>query len=123
MSGKLIEAFPTQQVSEKFKKREFVIEKTESNSSQNFTDTIKFQLTQDRCNLLDNIRLNDNIRVHFNIKGSKWQKDGKTNYFTNLDAWRIESLGSEKGSDAVLSQAGSDFGSFSAGDDNDDLPF
>jgi hypothetical protein len=30
--------------------------------------------------------------VYFNIKGSKWEKDGKVNYITNLDAWRIEQI-------------------------------
>ena len=30
--------------------------------------------------------------MYFNIKGSKWEKDGKVNYITNLDAWRIEQV-------------------------------
>jgi hypothetical protein len=92
ISGKLIEKFDTVQVSDRFKKREFVIEKTESNGGMEFTDHIKFQLTQDRCNLIDAINLNDDIKVSFNIRGNKWEKDGKVSYFTNLDAWRIEKV-------------------------------
>jgi len=90
ISGKLIEKYNTIQVSDRFKKREFVIEKTESNGGMEFTDSIKFQLTQDRCSLIDTVQVNDEIKVSFNIRGNKWEKDGKVNYFTNLDAWRIE---------------------------------
>jgi len=95
ISGKLIEKFDTVKVNDRFKKREFVIEKTESNGGMEFTDHIKFQLTQDRCNLIDAMNLNDDIKVHFNIRGNKWEKDGKVSYFTNLDAWRIEKENSQ----------------------------
>jgi hypothetical protein len=95
ISGKLIEKFDTVKVSDRFKKREFIIEKTESNGGMEFTDHIKFQLTQDRCNLIDAMNLNDDIKVNFNIRGNKWEKDGKVSYFTNLDAWRIEKENSQ----------------------------
>ncbi|HRF76217.1 MAG TPA: DUF3127 domain-containing protein, partial [Chitinophagales bacterium] len=57
LSGKLLEIFPTQEVSASFKKREFVIEKSESVNDRVFTDVIKFQLIQDRCALLDSYKL------------------------------------------------------------------
>ncbi|MEE4197098.1 MAG: DUF3127 domain-containing protein [Bacteroidales bacterium] len=95
ISGKLIEKYKTVQVSDRFKKREFVIEKTESNGGMEFTDHIKFQLTQDRCNLIDAVQLNEDIKVSFNIRGNKWEKEGKVSYFTNLDAWRIEKVSSQ----------------------------
>jgi hypothetical protein len=41
------------------------------------------------------LNLNDDIKVHFNIRGNKWEKDGKVSYFTNLDAWRIEKVNSQ----------------------------
>jgi hypothetical protein len=69
-----------------------VIEKTENQGGMEFTDHIKFQLTQDRCNLLDNLNLQDEIRVSFNIRGRKWVKDSSVSYFTNLEAWRIEKI-------------------------------
>lgn len=86
LSGKLIEKFDEIQVSDKFRKREFVVETTENN----FTENIKFQLTQDRCGLIDSVEINDEVKVSFNIRGKRWEKDGRVNYFTNLDAWRIE---------------------------------
>lgn len=92
ISGKLIEKYNTIQVNDRFKKREFVIERSESNGGMEFTDHIKFQLTQDRCNLIESVNLNDELKVSFNIRGNKWEKDGKVSYFTNLDAWRVEKV-------------------------------
>ena len=122
ITGKVIEIYNTIQVNDRFKKREFVIEKTESNNGMEFTDNIKFQLTQDRCNLADNISLNEEVKVNFNIRGNKWERDGKVNYFTNLDAWRIEktqNLGSE-GSGITPPPSLDDI---PPENDNDDLPF
>ncbi len=92
LSGKLLELFPTQEVSSSFKKREFVVEKSETASDRVFTDTIKFQLIQDRVALLDTYKVGDEVKVTFNIKGSKWEKEGRTSYFVNLDVWKMEKL-------------------------------
>lgn len=96
LSGRLIEKFETRKVSDSFKKREFVVEKKPDNPNLEFSDYIKFQLTQDRCSLIDEFKLNDEIRVFFNIRGNRWEKEGKVNYFTNLDVWKIEKMQSDK---------------------------
>lgn len=98
MTGKLIEKFPVQQITDTFRKREFVIETSETTGGREFTETIKFQLIQDRCNELDAFKINDTIKVSFNIRGRKWEKNGNVNYFTNLEAWRLqaESAGSSQ---------------------------
>lgn len=90
INGKLAEKFDTQEITSSFKKREFVIEKVENAGGREFIEIIKFQLSQDRCDLIDPYNLNEEIKVHFNIKGRKWEKDGRVSYFTNLEAWRIE---------------------------------
>ena len=92
LAGKLIEKFDVNQVSDTFRKREFVIEKTENQGGREFIDQIKFQLTQDRCALLDNLNLQDELRVSFNVRGRRWVKDNNVSYFTNLEAWRIEKI-------------------------------
>ena len=92
MTGNIIVKDDTVQISDSFKKREFVIEvANEKNSDWN--DFIKFQVTQDKCDDLNGIKKGDEIKVSFNVRGRKWEKDGKTNYFSNLEAWRIESTG------------------------------
>jgi hypothetical protein len=91
INGKVIVKEETQQISDRFKKREFVIE-VENERNPDWNDFIKFQLTQDRCDLLETISLYEEIKVSFNIRGRKWEKDGKINYFSNLEAWRIEKM-------------------------------
>ncbi len=93
ISGKIIQIGDVQQISEKFKKREFVIE-TEKvvNPTLVFTDFVKFQILQDRVSLIDNFNQGDMIKVNFDIRGNKWEKNGETMYFTNLEAWKVESL-------------------------------
>jgi hypothetical protein len=91
ISGRIFEIYPVQQVTDKFKKREFILEVKETgNSGFEFIEYIKFQAVQDKCSLLDGLNVNDQVRVSFNLRGRKWEKDGQTSYFTNLDAWKIE---------------------------------
>jgi hypothetical protein len=79
------------QVSEKFKKREFVIT---DNSSQ-YPQFIQFQLTQDRCSLLDSYKEGDELKVFFNLRGREWKNpQGEVKYFNSLEAWRLESVSS-----------------------------
>jgi hypothetical protein len=91
ISGRITEIYQTQQVTDKFKKREFILEVKETNNTGfEFIEYIKFQTVQDKCSLLDGLNLNDQVKVSFNLRGRKWEKDGQTSYFTNLDAWKIE---------------------------------
>jgi hypothetical protein len=95
ITGKIIDISPVNQVSDKFKKREFVIEKKETGGSAVFIDYVKFQLVQDKCDLINESYLNEDVKIWFNLKGNKWERDGKINYFTNLDAWKIEKSSSQ----------------------------
>jgi hypothetical protein len=90
VTGKLHVKYDTQQVSDKFKKREFVIELAEEINGNIYTNYAKMQLAQNKCEILDRFKEGDLIKVSFNIKGNKWERDGKVSYITNLDAWRIE---------------------------------
>jgi len=91
VTGKLAVKYDTQQVKESFKKREFVLEISEEINGNVYTNFAKLQLVQAKCDILDRFNVGDQIKVSFNLKGNKWEKDGKVNYITNLDAWRIES--------------------------------
>jgi len=90
ITGRVIDVMPVNQVSDKFKKREFVIEKKDTGGSSVFIDYIKFQLVQDKCDLINESFLNQEVKISFNLKGNRWERDGRVNYFTNLDAWKIE---------------------------------
>lgn len=95
ITGKVIDIAPVNQVSDKFRKREFVIEKKETGGAAVFIDYIKFQLVQDKCDLINESFINEEIKIWFNLKGNRWEKDGKVNYFTNLDAWKIERVSAQ----------------------------
>jgi hypothetical protein len=90
LAGKLVAKYDTVQRSATFKTREFVVEKSEDIGGRSITNFIKFQCVQDKTAIVDKVNIGDDIKVHFNIKGTRWEKDGKINYITNLDAWRIE---------------------------------
>jgi len=111
----------TQQVSEKFKKREFVIT---DNSSQ-YPQHISFQLTQDKCSIIDQYKVGDEIKVHFNLRGREWTNpQGEVKYFNSLEAWRIE--GNASGASSVSSSSASMndvAATFTAASQEDDLPF
>ena len=92
ITGKLVAKFDIVQRSETFKTREFVIEKSEDIGGRVITNYVKFQCVQDKTALPDRFNIGDDVRVQFNIKGSKWVKDGRENYITNLDAWRMEAV-------------------------------
>lgn len=91
ITGRLIQKEATQKISDRFQKREFVIE-VENEKNPQWNDFIKIQLIQDRCDLLENIQLNEEIKVYFNLRGRKWENNGQISYFTNLEGWRIEKV-------------------------------
>ena len=125
VAGKLYKKYDTEQKSERFKAREFVIEVEDGQYPQ----LVKFQLVQDKCDVLDPYEEGEMVNVHFDLRGREW--NGK--YFTNLNAWRLEKKDSGGGS---APPAGNESfpddpfpkedkgGSSDAGDSGmDDLPF
>ncbi len=128
VSGKLIEKYDVQQITDTFKKREFVIECPKEISGNIYYDYLKFQLTQDRVTLLDDMNEGDNIKVHFNLRGSKFtsKKDGSTGYITNLEAWRLESQNAQPAAPSMEKPAPKTDANIIAAPqsaEDDDLPF
>ena len=120
ITGKLVAKFDVVQRSESFKTREFVIEKAEDANGRSFTSYIKFQCVQDKTAMPDRFNIGDEVKVNFNIKGTKQEKDGRTKYITNLDAWRMEAvkLGQNNGASAEVN-----YNDIPPSDNEDDLPF
>ena len=79
------------QVTEKFKKRAFVL----IDDSSQYPQYINFQLVQDKCELIDGFHVGQRIEVNFNLRGREWtDKNGIIKYFNTLDVWRLASEGS-----------------------------
>lgn len=122
VTGKLLVKYDKQQVSERFAKREFVVELAEEINGNTYTNFGKFQLVQNKCEILDKFNEGDNIAVSFNIKGNKWERDGKVNYITSLDAWRIEAVQGQA-TQQTFSSNTTDAEKALMSDDNSSLPF
>jgi len=126
LTGKLMAKYDTVQRTETFKTREFAVEKIEDIGGRTITSYAKFQCIQDKTAIIDKVNIGDEIKVSFNIKGSKWEKDGKVNYITNLDAWRIEQVlqaATDKGVADTEYMEPLDTFSTTSPDAIDDLPF
>lgn len=82
IEGSIHKIFETTSKTATFQAREFILEIQDGNYPQ----LIKFQLTQDRCDIIDSYKAGDQIKVHFSLRGREWNDK----YFTNLNAWRIE---------------------------------
>jgi len=125
LTGKLVAKYDTVQRTDTFKTREFAVEKSDDINGRTILNYVKFQCVQDKTTIIDRVNIGDEIKVYFNIKGSKWEKDGKTNYITNLDAWRIEQILQTQGKSAIDNEYMEPLDTFSstAPDAVDDLPF
>jgi hypothetical protein len=76
----------TIQVSDKFKKRDFVIK---DNSNSQYPQLIQFQVTQDKCDIIDR-PIGSELTIHFNLRGRGWTNpQGEKKYFNTLEAWKI----------------------------------
>lgn len=91
IQGKVIEVGNTIQVTDKLTKRELIVEYAEN---VQYPEILKFEGIQDRCKLLDNIKVGDSVDVHFNLKGRPHtDKTGKKNYYNSLQFWKIDLVG------------------------------
>ena len=90
-NGKIYALFDTQQVTERFRKREFVVELADN---PRFPQFVLFQLTGDRCEDLDKFEVGDEVRVEFSLRGREWKSPkGEIKYFNSLDVWTIQHAG------------------------------
>ena len=89
IEGLLHKKFDIESKSSSFQTRDFVI-----STEGTYPQMVKFQLTQDKCGIIDSVEENEKIKVSFDLRGREWQ--GK--YFTNLNAWKVEKVAS--GNDA-----------------------
>jgi hypothetical protein len=86
-NGRLHVVSDTKQVTERFRKREFVVELADN---PRFPQFVQFELTGDRCDQLDEYKVGDEVRVEFSLRGREWKSPkGETKYFNSLDVWTL----------------------------------
>ena len=77
-----------QVISEKFKKREFVL-----TDFGHYPQVLLFQLTNQNCEFLTNFSIGDEIEVLFNVRGKEWiNPSGEAKYFNSIEAWKIQKI-------------------------------
>lgn len=122
IEGKLHAKMDVVNVTDSFRKREFVVEYTDNPLYPQF---VKFETTQDRTALLDAVSEGDMIEVTFNIRGREWiSPQNEKKYFNTLDAWRVQKAAAANNAPAAdgNAQPVHDMADLSS-DDSDDLPF
>jgi hypothetical protein len=101
----------TQQVSDKFMKRELVLL---DESDEKYPQTLSIEFVQDKTALLDNVLEGQTVEVSFNLRGREWTNpSGETKVFNTLNGFRIDVIGGvQKQKESAVAQ-----------DDDSSLPF
>ena len=77
------------QISERFRKREFVVEYA---SNPDYPQPLQFEMVQDRCELLDSFEVGQEVEIFFDLRGREWTNpQGQVKYFNSLQAWKLVS--------------------------------
>jgi hypothetical protein len=92
LTGTIIEIYDEKVISDKFKKREFILEHA---PNPEYPDFLKIEVVQNKTDLLDKYKVGDEVTVDINLKGKKWEKGKESGYFNSIQAWRIQSSDSE----------------------------
>ena len=97
VEGKLHVIYEKNQVSDSFKKQEFVLAIDEDTDYPQF---VKFEVVQDKIDKLrlgNKYNVNDKVEVEYNLRGREWtNKDGVVMYFNTLQCWKMDMV--EEGS-------------------------
>lgn len=108
ITGTVKKVFELKQVTEKFAKREFVLDIEDGKYPQ----TILFEATGKALDYIGDFAPGDKMTAHFNVRGREWRSpSGETKYFTTLAAWRVDKVGERAASSGASSS------------DSDPIPF
>ncbi len=113
VKGTIKAIFAEQVISDKFRKREFVL-----TTNDKYPQDVLFQLTQGNTDLIDTIRVGEEVEVKFNLRGKEYtNREGKVSYFTSLDAWQVSVQQGTQVAKQTATQIVNEV------EDNGDLPF
>lgn len=94
ITGTIRQIGKTQDVSDKFKKRELILTEPSGQRPQH----IPIEFTMDRTGLLDSFKPGEEVTVTAFVNGREWTgKDGVVKFFLSLGGNRIERTGATSG--------------------------
>jgi len=75
----------TQNVTDTFSKREFIVE-----TQEEYKQYLQLQVIKDKCDVLNNYKKGDFVTVSLNLKGRLWTNpQGEEKCFNTLECWKI----------------------------------
>ena len=79
--------FPAVRVKDNFHTREFDL-----HIEGTYPQTVRFQLTQSKCDLLNDKAVGQKVEIAYALNGREWQKPGtdEISVFNTLAAWKID---------------------------------
>jgi hypothetical protein len=90
LQGTIYSIGPVQEVSEKFRKQEIILETLNGE----YTQHIKLQFAQKKIDLLQSFAPGSEVVCQINIAGKLYKnKEGKEDSFTNIVCWKIDNVG------------------------------
>lgn len=104
IQGMLFRVSPTEKIKDNFSIRKFLVITTGQ-----YPQTLEFQLTNDKCSVIDGINPGTHVDITFYLKSREYQDK----YYTTLQAWSVvvagnvkqEPVGDEDISDAEIVDA------------------
>lgn len=86
ITGTLKLVRPTQQVTEKFSKREFVVL-----TNEQYAQSIQLELQGQNCDIIDSYAEGQEVECSLNLRGRLWvSPQGEEKYFNTIVCWKIQ---------------------------------
>jgi hypothetical protein len=121
LKGKIYKIFNVEQISDKFKKRDFVLEHSDNPSYPQYS---KFQLNQNNVELIEGYSVGDDVKILFNLRGKEYEtKNKEIAYFNTLEVYKLEGATGASSPTSSPIKSGSDVINVSKQEEDDDLPF
>jgi len=93
ITGKVVRVGSTIQVSDRFKKRELVIEYAKN---PEYPEYVPIEFVQDAVTKLDALKVGQEVTVNIDVGGRKWvSPKGETKYFVSVKGWRVQVEGGQ----------------------------
>ena len=68
-----------------FRKRELIV-----TTEEQYPQHILVEFVQDKCDLLDTLKIGDVVTIGINLRGREWtNQEGVVKYFNSIQAWKV----------------------------------
>lgn len=91
IAGKIYRIDEVQSITDRFRKREFILSRERDGYNGTYVEYIKLQLEQRDVFLINDFEIGDNVVVKFEVKGRLYEKNGEEIVVNSLKALDIYS--------------------------------